>query len=277
MTTDKQVYLIFRTLPEMVYVLAGLPNPGVCHMESVSFKDIERTTDGLIVPDDESRPMCLFEVQFQLSATIYTRMAVSMALAQEPHLPREIQGVVFFARRAMDPATPPWPRIVHAVYLEEELLRLARNEPGHPLVAVFAPVFVEDESELEAAAAGYYHQLETASLTEAQRDTLMRVFFDWLMERLQTKSREEIAMILNLSDVRESRAAKELLDEGRKEGLQEGVLNALLVFGSRHFGACPAALETRIRGLDLGAKEALFSAMMDMGGWQDVSAWLDAQ
>lgn len=277
MRTDKQVYLIFRAGPELAFELAALPSPGPCRMESTTFKEIERTTDGLIVPEDADQPLSLLEVQFYEDAAIYNRTATMMALAQQPHLPRPVQGMIFFATRALDPQTAPWNGIIRPVYLDEALSALKQSDPLHPLVAVFAPVFIEASNELEGSAKHYYHALENASVAPDLRHTLLRVFCDWLFERLKHKTRKEITMILDLPDVRDTVVGRELLEEGIEEGRGEGILSSLTLVGMARFGPCDEKTRGRISRLPESEMQKLLVAMLELDSWRAVSAWLDAR
>lgn len=293
MRTDKQVYLIFRAGPELAFELAGLPSPGPCRMESATFKEIERAADGLIVPEDEDQPITLFEVQFYDDRTIYNRCVTAMALAQQPHVPRPVQGLIFFASRALDPMTQPWHSVVRPVYLDEALHELANNQPLHPLVAVFAPVLIESTNELEKTAKLYYRALDQAAVAQDLKDTLLRVFCDWLFERLKHKTHQELTMILDLPDVRETVIGRQLINEGLEQGLEQGIEQGLeqgiesgrreaLVasvkrVGIKRFGPATINFERQIVGLPLDTLGELLDAMLDLASWEAVADWLNAK
>ncbi len=289
MRTDKQVYLIFRAQPELAFELADLPSPGPCRMESTTFKELERTTDGLIVPESADEPVTVLEVQFYEDAAIYNRTATMMALAQQPRLPQPVQGLVFFASRTLDPRTQPWDRIIHPVYLDEALRSLQATAPLHPLVAVFAPVFIETVQELETNAKHYYHALGEAPVPDDVRHTLLRVFCDWLFERFKHLSRKEITMILDLPDVRDTIVGRELLEEGIEKGIEKGLekgiergqrkawLDMVNQIGKKRLGPLNSDLQDRISRLDDPTLHGLVDAMFDLPTWQAVKAWLDAR
>jgi hypothetical protein len=44
----------------------------------------------------------------------------------------------------------------------------------------------------------YYRALDQATVGRELKDTLLRVFCDWLFERLKDKTHQEITMILDL-------------------------------------------------------------------------------
>lgn len=258
-------------------------------MESATFKEIERTADGLIYPNAEQQPITLFEVQFYDDPTIYNRCVTAMALAQQPHLPRPVQGLIFFATRSLDPLTTPWKQIIHSVYLDEALSQLAETQPLHPLVAVFAPVFIEGSKELEDTAKVYYHALDQAAVGQDLKDTLLRVFCDWLFERLKDKTHQEITMILDLPDVRDTVIGRQLINEGLEQGIERGLeqgiesgrREALVAsvkrVGAKRFGTSTIDLERQIVGLPLDTLGELLDAMLDLASWEAVADWLNAK
>ncbi len=284
MKIDKQVHVIFRACPDMAYDLAGLPSPGPCKAESPVFKGLERRADMVFVPDDVSRPVCVAEVQFQWDEKIYTRIVVEMALLQEQgKFERAVQGVIFFGRRSLDPATKPWSEVIHAVYLDEALERMREVEPEHLALDVFAPVWVRSQTQLEASAKTHYNRIRNLPLAEPQREAFLDAFLSWLFERFKTDDRKYIAMILDLPDITETVAGKELIEigiergieRGREEGRSAASVAAIRKMGEKHFGAAPAELDARIVKLPLTVKEDLVVAMMDLGSWEDVTSWME--
>jgi predicted transposase YdaD len=288
MRTDKQFFSIFRACPELVYELAGLPSPGPCQLRSESFKEFARTADAVLEPHDKKQPACVIEVQFQRDETIYTRLVIEMALAQEKKRYRGVQGIIFFARKALDPRTPPWQRVVQAVYLDEALEKLRLEQPEHLALDVLAPICIESDSALEAAAASHYHRIRQQSLPLPQRDALLAVFESWLFERFKTMDRKKLAMILKFptADITSTVAGRQILEEGMSRGIEQGIekgieqgrdaasLEAIRKMGGRHFGKLAKTLDARLKKLPTKHKERLFEAMMDMGSWKDVAAWV---
>ncbi len=142
MKTDKQFYQIIRACPELIYELAGLPPPGPCRTMSETFKELSRSADAVIEPLDESLPVCVVEVQHQMDASIYNRLAMEMALAQQQRNYRSVQGVILFPRRELDPGTQPWRQIIQPLYLDELVDDLRETKPDHLLLDLLAPTFL---------------------------------------------------------------------------------------------------------------------------------------
>ena len=282
MRTDKEIYLILTRCPEYISTLSGLPSHGKSQVKSVNIKAIDRTADGVEFPDDPKAPARVIEVQFQRrvkKGNVYRRLITSMALIQEENQDRGIGGVIFFADQSCDPKTAPWHGndLIHVVYLRDELEKLKKKSPDHPLISVFAPVFEENTETLVSSARQHYAQIQNnQSLTRTQRRVLSEVFEHWFLERLPTYTRKEIAMILDLPDIRQTVCGKELLDEGREEGREEGAADILLTQLSSCFKV-PGTVEKQLRKLKKPQLEKLALAISEIEKLKDLRAWLASQ
>ena len=223
MNTDKEVYQIIRSCPELIFQLAKIDFPGPGKVESVTVKALQRTMDVLYRPDDPKAPLYVIEIQFQKSEDIYQRLVTELAMLQTSNKGREVVGIILFADKSLDPQTAPWTKVVRSIYLDEMLSDLESENALHPLVAVFKPVFENSESELEKRAAEYYRSIKSSPLDSTQRDALLEVFINWMIERLGNTSRKELNMILELPDIKDTVCGRELLEEGIEQGLQKGL------------------------------------------------------
>jgi hypothetical protein len=143
----------------------------------------------------------------------------------------------------------------------------------------------------------YYRALDQATVGRELKDTLLRVFCDWLFERLKDKTHQEITMILDLPDVRETVIGRQLINEGlekgREQGIEQGIekgieqglasgrREALVAsvnrVGTKRFGAAPPELERQIAALPLDNLGELLDAMLDLPSWDAVADWLNAK
>jgi predicted transposase YdaD len=106
-----------------------------------------------------------------------------------------------------------------------------------------------------------------------------------LMQRLHTFSLEQIMVYVNIPTdaLRHSRAAQELIEEGRLEGRQEGrqqgealgEAKATLRLLNHRCGPLSPATTARIQALPLEQLEALGLALLDFSGADDLAAWLE--
>lgn len=267
MHTDKEIYQIFRQCPQLLFELADIEDPGKCSMESVTVKSLQRSMDGLVRPEDPEQPLTIIEIQFQRAESIYNRIVVEMALVQEANDMRHVRGVIFFASCSLDPSVPPWTNCVQAVMLDEALARREAAMPADPFVAVFKPVFEFDDSKLEKEAATHYRHLQTSDqLNIDQAETLQTVFLGWFLERFRDRSHKDIAMILDLPDIEDTRAGRELLEKGLEKGLEQGLESSILLITKKRFGTecLDDELEAGIRALRYPALEELLGDLLDL-------------
>jgi hypothetical protein len=83
------------------------------------------------------------------------------------------------------------------------------------------------------------------------------------------------------AQLRHTRAAQVLLEEGRMAGRQEGMAlgeaNVTLRQLNRLCGPLTPATSARIQALPLDQLEALADALLDFNGLQDLADWLEAK
>ncbi len=276
METDKQLYRVFGAQPEWVFQLARLPPVGKCAMRSLTVKTLERRTDGVIVPEDPTPPLSIIEFQFTESPHIYTRTVQKMAAVQEEFAMREVQGIIFFGNQSLDPQTKPWTGVVRSILLTEELRRLAINDPDHPLVAAFQPLLVERENELERTAGGFFRRIKTCKLKKGVKEALEEVFLSWLLQRLPTRSKQEIEKMLvgELPELVDTRAGQDLIKIGEEHGLTEGLAEAVLIVLEAKQGRLTKALRHRIRALESDQLRQLLAAAPKWDSLAPLDAWL---
>lgn len=296
MRTDKQIFRIFQAAPQWVFELTGLPSPGKSTFQTVSLKALERSADGVNIPVDARQPITVLEIQFQKDEGIYTRIVAEMALIQEAHAWREVQGIILFRDRSLDPLTPPWHKFIHSFSLNELLARFEEVHPQHALAAVFKPVFLDDLSKLAEGAPEYYRMISKSTLDEACKTMLSDVFVNWLLQRFKEKGRKEIEAMLigELPNLEETRAGKELIRigeergklqgkaegkaegqaEGKAEGKAEGVREALIILLEANLGPVPADLRLHLETLGVQKAQQLLPLLSGWSDFESLRRWL---
>ena len=94
---------IFEMATEWIFELTGLTSPGGSTLKSLTLKALERRADGVVIPEATDGPLMVVAFQFQKEPTIYPRIVVEMALLQQSHQMRPIQGLIFFGYNDLDP------------------------------------------------------------------------------------------------------------------------------------------------------------------------------
>ncbi len=162
---------------------------------------------------------------------------------------------------------------------------LSKRLSDDPIVAVFKPVLEEDAKTLESDAAKHYRCIQSSGLTDKQIDALSEVFVSWLLERLQDKNAQDLAMILDLPSIKDTRAGKEIYEEGigkgrevgreegrevgRDEGLEEAVITIL---ESRFEGPLERPLVAAIKALPLAELRVLLRESLTMPSLAEVAS-----
>ncbi len=225
MNSDKHLYEIFEAYPQWVFDLTGRRWPGPCRFQSVTIKAIQRSADGVLIPEVTGEAILVLEFQMFRDPQIYGRVVVEMAVIQEEHSGREVQGILIFGSKELDPQTAPWSRVVSAYYLDEMLTELEKSCPDHPLIALFQPLIEKDDKRLQENASQYYTQIEVFAADERLKVKLTSVFIDWLFQRFTTLGISEIEKMLlgKLPDLRETKAGKELIAIGIERGRRQAI------------------------------------------------------
>jgi len=225
MNTDKHVYEVFAAFPEWVFLLIKRKQNGTYRFVSVTIKAIQRSADGVLFPDLFDEPILVLEYQMYPDEKIYGRIVIEMAIIQQENPGREVQGLVIFGSRDLDPRTDPWSKVVSAYYLDEMLSELAETSPDHPLVALFQPLVEKNTDLLRQNAKNYYTQIEAYATENSSKNKLKDVFLDWLIQRFKDLGKKEIEQMLlgKLPDLRETQAGKDLIAIGLEQGIEQGI------------------------------------------------------
>ena len=290
MKTDKELYRIFAAMPEWLFQLTGLPSPGKCSLRSFTVKALQRDADGVVVPEDVTQPLTVVEFQFQKDATIYNRTVAEMLGVQEANGLRPVQGIVFFSNSSLDPHTEPWNHVVKAFVLRDVLEEFEREQPNHPLVAVFKPLLIAQDSTLEAEAAGHYRTIKNCVLETSVKAALQDAFVSWLQQRFKSKRKQEIEAMLGLDELpalEETESGKDLIRIGEERGIrvgeergirvgeERGEEKAILLFLKAKFKTVPRSVRNKIQQLAAPQKEKLLTWLPKCESLGALTAWLD--
>ena len=288
MPTDHWFYSLFQSTPDLIALLLqaagaatspspplGPESPGdqLYRFEAVELKAVNHRLDGVLWPQrgpagTARRPVVKLELQMQRDTRFKHRLGAQTLRFLQLHpkvrhlgpaqLPRELQLV-------LDEVI--W------ISLEE----LGQQEELDPLLNLLT-LPVRRKAELQ----------ENSQQILKRRPDLAPAVVPILMQRLHTFSLEQIMVYVNIPTdaLRHSRAAQELIEEGRLEGRQEGrregrqqgealgEVKATLRLLNHRCGPLSPATTARIQALPLEQLEALGLALLDFSGADDLAAWL---
>lgn len=265
MKTDHPIYLFLSAGAEAFRVLTGgLRLEGAYRFSSTTLKTLERRLDGLLEPDGHAGPVYVVEFQGQFSERAGYNLLSKLGLYGEQYPTRDVIGIAVFLRARDVPAYPGGfgasPELVRIVILEQTLPDWVVREPENPYLAVFAPLLIEDETELRVRAPELWQRVQCAPIPTEARDLLAQVMEFWFFERFRGLTAKEIWAMLNLvTPIQETRAYQSIFAEGEVKGEAVGKANTLKRLLKRRFGRLPVWAERRIEA----------AAVEQLDGWLD--------
>lgn len=232
MKTDKEIFKIFTAYPKYLLKCARIRTKSVYTMKSVTLKEFERRTDGVLTSQEPDDPTYVMEFQAQSESKIYHRLAMEMASYAMEYDARNVRGILIFLHKGLDPKTSPWhyltkskEKLLRVVYLDEYIKELEMSHPDHPMVLVFKPLLVKDLKVLSQHSKQWYQKIKKSRLPKDVKDNLISAFFRWLSARFPDLSGEEITKMIeieNLPSFEETRAYKDLFSMAEKMGEKRG-------------------------------------------------------
>ena len=259
MKTDTIFYSLFQEFPSFFFELIDRSPDEAAAYEFTSreIKQLAFRIDGLFLPTTEApeKPFYLAEVQFQPDPDLYYRIFGELFLYLRQYKPLNPWRVVVIYpnRRIEHEQMLQFQELltsqrVQRIYLDE-LPEAADRSLG---VKVVKLVIEPAETAAEQARQSIAMARQQLSDPTVLRD-LINLIETIIVYKLPQKSREEIAAMLNLSELRQTRFYQEVKQEGLEEGLEQGELQAKLE-AIRRMIAFGMNLETIAQLLDLSVE-----------------------
>ncbi|MEB3289214.1 MAG: Rpn family recombination-promoting nuclease/putative transposase [Leptolyngbya sp.] len=297
MKTDSLFYALFQSQPSLFFELIGQPTSAAqgYQFASVEVKQTAFRIDGVFLPpnDRTEAPVYFVEVQFQRDPLLYRRLfaEVFLYLKQYPEV-AHWQAVVVYPRATIEiQEIAPFGALLASAYVQviylDQLGTVADLPPGLATLRLI----VEPEATVPAAARDLIDRVRTAPIPDTEKIRLVELIETIVVYTFPRRSRQEIAAMLGLSDLKETRfyqeTREEALRDGREEGLREG-LRAGLRAGrkaeaesliirqlTRKLGShLPEALQEQVKQLPLETLESLGEALFDLATLADLETWL---
>lgn len=289
MKTDSLFYALFQSQPSLFFELIGQPTSEAqgYQFASVEVKQTAFRIDGVFLPpnDRPDAPVYFVEVQFQRDPILYRRLfaEVFLYLKQYPEV-AHWRAVVVYPRAAIEiREMAPFRALLESAYVQviylDQLGTVADLPPGLATLRLI----VEPEATVPTAARELIARVRTAPLPEAERIRLVELIETIVVYTFPRRSRQEIAAMLGLTDLKETRfyqeTREEALRDGREAGLREGrkvEAESLIIRQlTRKLGTeLPEALQEEVRQLPLETLEALGEALFDLTALADLETWL---
>ncbi|OAB60187.1 flagellar assembly protein H [Phormidium willei BDU 130791] len=220
MKTDSIFYRIFQQYPRSLFDLLQRPSDEAQEYQftSVEVKQLAFRLDGLFLPtgDRPQQPLYLVEVQFQADDTLYYRLFAELFLYLRQYRPSHPWRVVVIypTRRTERPELHQFQDWLEC----DRVTRIYLNElPDSDCFGVnLMKLVVEPESAaIESAQVLIQQTQERFAATPLQRD-LIDLIETIVVYKLPNASREEIAQMLGITDLKQTRFYQEAFLEGQE-------------------------------------------------------------
>jgi predicted transposase/invertase (TIGR01784 family) len=230
MITDPIFYRLFETSPETFFLLLGMSPELAREMaaryqyEALEFKEIAHRSDGIFRPTAPGLPVYFLEVQFYPLASVFADLLVKAYTFLKRHDPaQEFCGVVLFASRALEPRqTLPYEALFAAGQIRRYYLDEMPEIADAPLGMAILDLLRQSQQRAPATARELVARVKSEIGDDALRTDLIQLVETIIIGKLPRLTRQEIEVMLQLHDIRESRVYQEAREEGRVKGLEEG-------------------------------------------------------
>ncbi len=285
MKTDSLFYRLFHALPQLLFDLIEQPSADSAQyrFESVELKQTAFRIDGVVLPpaDRPDWPVFFVEVQFQPDPDLYARLFAEVFLYLRQQRPTHPwRAVVIYPTRAVDPGNHLHYQVllrsdhVTQVYLDE----WAR--PRQTLTQQVMGVLLAEPQQAIIEAQTVLRQLRGKdTIDSALTTTIVNLVETILVYKLPTLSREEIQVMLELTDtdLKQTRFYREVFTEGRQEGRQEEGIALILRQLQKRCGTLGSPTTEQVTRLSLSQLEALGEALLEFRGLAELEQWLAIQ
>jgi predicted transposase/invertase (TIGR01784 family) len=230
MITDPIFYRLFQKTPETFFLLLGMSPESASAMaaryeyQAIEYKETSHRADGVFLPKESGLPLYFLEAQFYRLPSVFADLCVKAYTYLKQHDPSQpFCGVVLFANRSLEPSglTPYQPLmdagVIRRFYLEE-IPELAFAPLGISILYLLR----QSDDQAPATARELIARVKSETGDEALRADLIELIETVIIYKLRQLTREEIQIMLQVHDIRETKVYQEALAEGKLEGKLEG-------------------------------------------------------
>ena len=233
MKTDHIFYRIFKDLPQTFFELWG-ESPELVNdyrFDSVELKQTAFRIDGVFLPENLENPIYFTEVQFQKDPKIYLRLFSEIFIYLRDNDPAlRWRAMIIFRSRSIEPtarqreSVQPFldSPLVKCIYLNE--IEVSETTP---LGVQIIQLIVAKKKELLERVTRLIAQVRQQFSDEPSRLQLLNLLETIVLAKLPQVSRQELEAMFGVDDLRKTRFAQELIEEGKLEGEVQGKLKVI--------------------------------------------------
>lgn len=277
MKTDSIFYRLFQTFPGTFFELINrqASEASAYEFASVELKQTAFRIDGIFlpVPSLQEKPIYFLEVQFQKDPEFYARFFSEIFLYLRLSAPNKAwRSVVVFAKRSLEPTeVEPY----QVLLLSSQVTRLYLNELGDAAEQSLGVGMIKLVVETKKRTPELVRQLVIKAQQELADEIVQREVLDLIetivLYKLPKISRQELARMFGLNELKKTRYYQEVREEVREEATLELIMRLLL----RRIGTVNPQLQQRIHQLSVVQLENLAEALLDFSAEADLVTWLE--
>ncbi len=278
MQTDRLFYMLLQTVPGIVLELLGKPPSSAYTFQAVEVKETAFRFDGVLMPTVETadQPTIFVEVQFQKDAYFYHRFfsEIFIFLRQNPEV-TYWQAIVLFEKSSREPERQqPFLVLlnsdqVHRIYLED----LRQISSVSLEVAIVQLIVTQPRSAMQFARQ-LLERAKTQSDSSLSLSQIMELIETIVIYKFPTLTREAVATMLGIDELKQTRVYRDALEEGRQEGRQEGQCQIILRQLTRKLGQMPDSTVNEIRALSDETLCELGDRLLDLSTLEELNDYL---
>ncbi|MEM9485784.1 MAG: Rpn family recombination-promoting nuclease/putative transposase [Cyanobacteria bacterium P01_F01_bin.116] len=278
MKTDSLFYLLFETAPSILFELIGQPAlaPGYT-FESIELKQTAFRIDGVFLPPEGSEQSVYFvEVQFQKDPMLYRRLFAEVFLFLQKHPDVQYwRAVAIYPRASLEPDDHD----AYGCLLESnqcQRVYLDELDPSESVTLGLVKLIVEPANKAIALSQNLTQQVLRQPLPNLSTQLILDILETILVYKFPNLTRQEIADMFAISDLKKTKVYEEGVQEGREEErlkalTQERALIIRLL--KRKVGELPKSTLLQVDRLSLMQLEDVAEALLDFGELANLEDW----
>ena len=230
MKTDPLFYRLFETSPETFFLLLGMSEEQAAEaaaryeFKAIEFKETSHRADGVFLPKESGQLLYFVEVQFYQLPSVFADLLTKVYTYLKQHDPSQaFCGVVLFANRHLEPdVLTPYQPLLDAGLIQRFYLDEMPELANAPLGLSILQLIRQTEAQAPLTARELVARIKTEIAGVGLQVDLIELIETVIIYKLPRLSREEIQVMLQVHDIRQSRVYQEAMEEGRKEGREKG-------------------------------------------------------
>jgi predicted transposase/invertase (TIGR01784 family) len=188
------------------------------------------------------------EVQFYDLPSVFAGLLAKVYTYLKQHDPgQSFCGVVLFASRSLEPkGLKPYQPLLDAGMVRRLYLEEMPELTNAPLGLSILYLIRQSESQAPVTARTLVTRARVEVGDAGLRADLIQLIETVIMYKLPRLSRNEVHAMLQIHDIRESRAYQETMEEGLKKGMEKGIAIAKLAAEKKSAAEIAAILEVDV-------------------------------